>query len=1074
MSKAPKGSSLPSALGPSALGPSALGPSAPGAYQPLFYLSAGGLGGVLWLGLELIFVVAFGGTRITGTWELGQGFLALAPAWLLVALPLGAWGGLGFYRARVSKRFRVELALASFVFGLTLGYGVGGGRHLSTPLLRSAFGAGLGLVAVLVAYWVAPRLQAALLRATAPEEGSAASGPGVSRAGVSRVGVSRAGAAWSWLAALLLLFAANQLLLVRLYPAFHFALSGLCLVLSGAGLVARFGARWPTAVLAFGLGLVAILGLRSQSEVASRLDNFRVVVAEGSPTLKLGVLLAARVAPPPPLDASALASPLGSRALRSTEFDLTGHSFLLVTIDALRADHVGAYGYGRPTTPAIDELAKTGFVFEATYAATPHTSYSLTSLFTGKYMRPLLLQGAGEDSDLLPRILQTYGYKTAAFYPPAVFFVNRERFQAFDQARLGFEYGWVEFAEGPRRVQQVQDYLDAAEPERPLFVWVHLFGPHEPYESGSVDFGPNDLDRYDSEIRSADDTVASLVSAFRGARPSGVVIVSADHGEEFGEHGGRYHGTTVYEEQVRVPLIWNGPGLPKGRHALPVQTVDIMPTVLSSLRIPVPPRVRGRDLTRLFSSEISDKMAPQGFAAAETETWTMLAEGQSRLLCARDTGACQLFSLDRDPGQKQDISQERPEEFARLRKRSLEQAASHGAFETRGLRSEGRDLPLAIVRGTSGDREVVPELCRLLDDADSLIRKKSAELVFHLGSADALPALRLSFQREEDSEVRAELALGLTRFGDSPGLTFELLDSADADLKRRAALSLAENGDGRGLAILLDWFHRSSDEAEMRTLLNAFSRLRTKDAVPFLVQRLDDVRLRPEIALALAQIGDSSARPALLARLLEERYVSTRPALFEALKRLGAKHELSSPLVTYLGMPEPWLGGLSLAKELGLLAEIGGPTGKTLGDISRLGDVGVKVAVTVPSVPRGQPRRPVRLLLLGRARGDVPVTVRIEPTGPTASGPKVHYRAPPELGMKEGLDVRLEPGPLRQVVAGPMPSGQAGARLDLAFFVPRDAEILGFAVVPERAEFPPPPPEPVGQSRESVERSHPD
>src|SRR5690606_21496914 len=109
-------------------------------------------------------------------------------------------------------------------------------------------------------------------------------------------------------------------------------------------------------------------------------------------------------------------------------------------------------------------------------------SYSVTSLMTGKYMRPLLLQGAGQDSDTWAGLLRTYGYRTAAFYPPAIFFIDTDRFDSFKQRGLDFEYQKVEFAEGEKRLSQVQGYLErqAQNAER-LFLWVHFFGPHEPY-----------------------------------------------------------------------------------------------------------------------------------------------------------------------------------------------------------------------------------------------------------------------------------------------------------------------------------------------------------------------------------------------------------------------------------------------------------------------------------------------------------------------------------------------------------------------------------------------------------------
>src|SRR5690606_13598694 len=346
--------------------------------------------------------------------------------------------------------------------------------------------------------------------------------------------------------------------------------------------------------------LLAIVGLVPSARALSRLDNFRWVTIEHAPLLGQAVELAALVAAPKELSPETAETEQASSS-SGVELGLADRDILLVTVDALRADHLGAYGYARPTSPNVDRLAAEGVRFERAYCATPHTSYSVTSLLTGKYMRPLLLQGLGADSETWPDLMRRYGYRTAAFYPPAIFFIDTERFASFEQRQLGFEYQKREFLEGEGRVAQVAEYLKSLEPDQRTFVWLHLFGPHEPYvvHEGFV-FGDSDVDRYDSEIRATDETIGRVVAEFRAHRPKGIVILTADHGEEFGDHGGRYHGTSVYEEQVRVPLLISAPGLKPKVLTQPVQTIDLLPTVLAALEIPTRPRIRGRDLSPLL------------------------------------------------------------------------------------------------------------------------------------------------------------------------------------------------------------------------------------------------------------------------------------------------------------------------------------------------------------------------------------------------------------------------------------------------------------------------------------------
>jgi arylsulfatase A-like enzyme len=201
-------------------------------------------------------------------------------------------------------------------------------------------------------------------------------------------------------------------------------------------------------------------------------------------------------------------------------------------------------------------------LFERAYTPTPHTSYALSSLFTGKFLRQVLsLPNAPSEHPALPELLREHGYRTAAFYPPAVFFVDAERFKTLAERRFGFEYAKEMFAPAAERVRQLDRYLAQVEAGRSLFVWVHLFEPHEPYDPPpAFARGERPVERYDAEVSAADAAVGELVRTFRRSRPGALVIVTSDHGEEFGEHGGEHHGTSLYDEQVRVPLLWSAPG----------------------------------------------------------------------------------------------------------------------------------------------------------------------------------------------------------------------------------------------------------------------------------------------------------------------------------------------------------------------------------------------------------------------------------------------------------------------------------------------------------------------------------
>ncbi|MGE3675043.1 MAG: sulfatase-like hydrolase/transferase, partial [Polyangiaceae bacterium] len=805
------------------------------------------------LALELFAVSFLGERRFASVWEIQFGTLWLAPTALGLAGICGLTGAaLGRLLRRGTARSRQLLACLVGAGSGVAAWSVGGGRHLADPLRRLGFAVVVACVAGAFLLWLAPR--------------------------ASRLAAERPWTLRSLGAGLIVLLeVANAWVLVRLYPGFHasLAVAALCVagVISGSNV-----APSPSRLRVPGYFGVWVLSLGLASLAAQRLatfDNYRMVLLERAPSLGQAVLVASRLAPPPPISADCdgadcwrqLKSEGMSREARgATSHDRRGQDVLLISIDAQRADNVGAYGYERPTTQHINALAAgdaehRGVVFNWAYCPTPHTSYSVTSLMTGKYMRPLLLQGAGADSDTWAGILRTYGFRTAAFYPPAVFFIDRDRFEPFMQSNLGFEYAKQEFLEGEARVAQVTKYLDDQDDDRRLFVWVHLFGPHEPYEAhAGLGFGDRDIDRYDSEIAAADRTVGQLVEAMRKRRPGSVVIVTSDHGEEFGDHGGRYHGSSVFEEQVRVPLVVSiperrgsqtvaSPRNPSTRVNEVVQTIDLLPTVLGALDVPVPPRVRGRDLSPVIAkarqSAAKDARPAGGFALVETDAQSLLAEGSQRLICERRLGACRLFDLNSDPQEKSPVND--PGRREELQKRLKQLGASHGRFEQSGKRAEGKGWPAAILRGISGDGDAAPEIAALLDDADVEIRRKAAEILFELGRPETASGLELALRRDEDETVKRWSALALTRLGRGAPLTFELVKGDQIEWRRLAALALAESGDKRGEAILIAWWKddKSRDFELSQQILAALGHLKSEDAVWPFVQSLDDVRLRP-------------------------------------------------------------------------------------------------------------------------------------------------------------------------------------------------------------------------------------
>ncbi len=316
---------------------------------------------------------------------------------------------------------------------------------------------------------------------------------------------------------------------------------------------------------------------------------------------------------------------------------------LIYLIDTLRADHLSAYGYPRPTSPAIDALARSGVLFEHARAHSSWTRPTAAAILTG--LHPISMQISGRRSRLpqevttLAEHLAPLGYRTGFVTTN----VNTSGAFGFAQGNEVFRYleGRVHGVRGKTRADRVTQealkILDAGEPGQPFLLYLHTVDPHAPYlptdedrqrfvpqldnprlgdratlaalERGRVAADPETLEQlrglYDAEIAFNDAAFGTLVAALveRGLWDDTIVVLVSDHGEEFLEHGKVEHGRTLYEEQLRVPLIWK---LPRGaaagtRVSTPVEQIDIVPTLLELVGAPAPAGLPGRSLTPAFA-----------------------------------------------------------------------------------------------------------------------------------------------------------------------------------------------------------------------------------------------------------------------------------------------------------------------------------------------------------------------------------------------------------------------------------------------------------------------------------------
>ncbi len=284
-------------------------------------------------------------------------------------------------------------------------------------------------------------------------------------------------------------------------------------------------------------------------------------------------------------------------------------NLLLITLDTVRADRIGAYGYPAAETPHLDRLAREGLRFEQAAATAPLTLPSHATILTGLLpsRHGVRNNGAGALSptvETLATRLSAAGYRTGAFV--GSFVLDRR----FGLAR-GFATYDDEIERGPRAgsleaerpgslvVDRALAWLARLDDPRPFFAWVHLYDAHAPYAPAPPFSDRHPGRPYDAEIASVDHEVGRLLAGLGERAARTVVAVTADHGEGLGDHGELTHGLLLYESTLRVPLLLTAPGfLPAGRSvADPVSLADLAPTLAGVLGLEfAPPQLAGRDL----------------------------------------------------------------------------------------------------------------------------------------------------------------------------------------------------------------------------------------------------------------------------------------------------------------------------------------------------------------------------------------------------------------------------------------------------------------------------------------------
>lgn len=353
-------------------------------------------------------------------------------------------------------------------------------------------------------------------------------------------------------------------------------------------------------------------------------------------------------------------------------------NFLVVTIDALRPDHLSGNGYARPTSPNLDRFMQESVVFERTYAPSSRSIRSIPALWSGlypsqiayggEYLYPSLL----DENVMVPEVLGRRGYRRSVVMGTDYFVRCADFFQGWEDVDQIMIYK-------PPRPRPVDDGLvrlrELAGQGAPWMLWVHLFNVHGPWlqDGAPSDYGTELVDLYDTEVRLADEQVQRLLDALRelGLDQRTVVVIASDHGEQFYEHGDVGHSTTVYEEEVRATLMMRVPGVAPRRVPESVSLIDVAPTILNLAGAPMPRPTPSRSLVPQMQGEPGDptrlifgELVPDGFFPYDQR---YVVDGDLKLIWWRRDGRSQLFDLSRDPGEHDDLSSERREDAERLR-----------------------------------------------------------------------------------------------------------------------------------------------------------------------------------------------------------------------------------------------------------------------------------------------------------------------------------------------------------------------------------------------------------------------
>ncbi len=360
---------------------------------------------------------------------------------------------------------------------------------------------------------------------------------------------------------------------------------------------------------------------------------------------------------------------------------------ILLSIDALRADHLSAYGYARPTSPNLDALARDGVRFENGWSHAPSTRYSVPAILTGRYPSTIAVNNDPRvhwpplvlpENRLLAEMMKDLGYRTAATLSYHYFEPGWGLDQGFDD----YDYhlytlhsvGGDPSATSGSSSRELADvdiaWLRAHASER-FFLWSHFYDTHFQFQAHpdlpESNFGTDEMALYDAEIRYTDHQLGRLFDVLKelGLWEKTIIVVTADHGDGFGEHGipiSRRHGYHLYRTETKVPILLHAPGLPPRVVATPAGHVDLIPTLLNLLRRPATeePQLAGQSLLAAILGDEHEKdtraIYQEVWFEGPTSLKALVTRGHHLIRNLVPDDTTELYDLVKDPAEEHDLS----------------------------------------------------------------------------------------------------------------------------------------------------------------------------------------------------------------------------------------------------------------------------------------------------------------------------------------------------------------------------------------------------------------------------------